>query len=99
MSPQRFGTLGAFGGTVVLAGWVAAGLAGFGSPGIENTDRARIEERRATLTVDAEPASVLQATTIINKTSVPGTAVAATEPAQREPAVLSAAVPITVADT
>ena len=99
MSPQRFGTLGAFGGTVVLAGWVAAGLAGFGSPGIENTDRARIEERRATSTVDAEPASVLQATTIIDKTRVPGAAVAATEPDQREPAVLSAAVPVTVADT
>ena len=99
MSPQRFGTLGAFGGTVVLAGWVAAGLAGFGSPGIENTDRAPIEERRATSTVDAEPTSVLQATTIIYKTSVPGAAVAATEPDQREPAVLSAAVPVTVADT
>ena len=100
MSPQRFATLGAFGGTVVLAGWVAAGLTGFGSPGIENTDRAPIEERRATsLTVDAEPASALQATTIINKTSVPGAAVAATEPDQREPAVVSAAVPVTVADT
>ena len=99
MSPQRFGTLGAFGGTVVLAGWVAAGLAGFGSPGIENTDRAPIEERRATSTVDAEPASVLQATTIINKTSIPDVAVAATEPDQREPAVVSAAVPVTVADT
>ena len=99
MSPQRFGTLGAFAGTVVLAGWVAAGLAGFGSPGVEDTDRARIEERRATSTVGSEPASVLQATTIINKTSVPGAAVAATEPDQREPAVLSAAVPVTVADT
>jgi hypothetical protein len=99
MSPQRFGTLGAFGGTVVLAGWLAAGLAGFGSPGVENTDRARIEERRATSTVDAEPARVLRATTIIDKTSVPGAAVAAIEPDQREPAVLSAAVPITVADT
>jgi hypothetical protein len=100
MSPQRYATLGAFGGTVVLAGWVAAGLAGFGSPGIENTDRAPIEERRATpLTVDAEPASALRATTIINKTSVPSAAVAATEPGQRGPAVVSAAVPVTVADT
>ena len=89
MSPQRFATLGAFGGTVVLAGWVVAGLAG-----------APIEERRATsLTVDAEPASALQATTIINKTSIPDVAVAATEPDQREPAVVSAAVPVTVADT
>jgi hypothetical protein len=97
MNPQRFATLGAFGGTVVLAGWVIAGLAGFGSPGIENIVRAPIEERRATpLTVDAEPASALQATTIVNKTNVPG-AVAATEPDQREPAVVSAAV--TVADT
>jgi hypothetical protein len=81
MSPQRFATLGAFGGTVVLAGWVVAGLAGFGSPGIENTDRAPIEERRATpLTVGAEPASALRANTIINKTSAPSAAVAATEP-------------------
>ena len=99
MSPQRFATLGALGGTVVLAGWVVAGLAGFGSPGIENTDRAPIEERATSLTVDAEPASTLQATTIINKTSIPDVAVAATEPDQREPAVVSAAVPATVADT
>ena len=99
MSPQRFATLGALGGTVVLAGWVVAGLAGFGSPGIENTDRAPIEERATSLTVDAEPASTLQATTIINKTSIPDVAVAATEPDQREPAVVSAAVPATVANT
>ena len=100
MSPQRYATLGAFGGTVVLAGWVVAGLAGFDSPGIENTDRAPIEERRATpLTVGAEPASALQATTIINKTSTPSAPVAATEPGQREPAVVSAAVPVAVAHT
>jgi hypothetical protein len=99
MSPLRSATLGALGGTVILAGWVVAGLAGFGSPGIENTDRAPIEERRAPpLAVDAEPVNALQATTIINKTSGPGAAVPATKPDQREPAVVSA-VPGAVADT
>jgi hypothetical protein len=36
MSPQRFAVLAVLCGTLVLNGWVAAGLAGLGSPGIEN---------------------------------------------------------------
>ena len=47
MGPRRFAVVGALCGTVVLAGWVAASLAGLGSLGIENTG-APIEDRRAT---------------------------------------------------
>ena len=36
MSQQRFAVLAVLCGTLVLNGWVAAGLAGLGSPGIEN---------------------------------------------------------------
>jgi hypothetical protein len=36
MSPQRFAVLAVLGGTLVLNGWVAAGLAGLGLPGSEN---------------------------------------------------------------
>jgi hypothetical protein len=37
MNPRRFATVAAaLCGTVVLAGWVVAWLAGFGSAGIEN---------------------------------------------------------------
>jgi hypothetical protein len=36
MSPQRFAVLAVLCGTLVLNGWVAAGLTGLGSPGIEN---------------------------------------------------------------
>jgi hypothetical protein len=36
MSPQRFAVSAVLFGTLVLNGWVAAGLAGLGSPGIEN---------------------------------------------------------------
>ena len=46
-SPRRLAVLAALCGTVVLAGWVAAGLAGLGSPGSESTG-APIEVSRAT---------------------------------------------------
>jgi hypothetical protein len=46
-SPRRLAVLAAWCGTVALAGWVAAGLAGLGSPGIESTG-APIEVSRAT---------------------------------------------------
>ena len=46
-SPRRLAVLAALCGAVVLVGWVAAGLAGLGSPGTEST-RARIEVGRAT---------------------------------------------------
>jgi hypothetical protein len=62
---RRFAILAALCGTVVLAGWVVAGLAGVGSPGSETTDAAPIEDRRATsLTTDAEPVNAPQATAI-----------------------------------
>jgi hypothetical protein len=66
MNPRRFATVAAaLCGTVVLAGWVVAWLAGFGSAGIENAGAVPIEERRApSLTADAELADAPQATTM-----------------------------------
>jgi len=62
MSPRRLAALVALCGTVVLAGWVAAGLLGFGSPRVENTG-APIEGIRATsATAGAEPIDAPQAT-------------------------------------
>jgi hypothetical protein len=46
-SPRRLAVLAALCGTVVLVGWVAAGLTGLGSPGTESTG-APIEVSRAT---------------------------------------------------
>ncbi len=61
MSPRRLAAL-AVCGTVVLAGWVAAGLLGFESPPIENTG-APIEGSPATsATAGAEPIDAPQAT-------------------------------------
>jgi len=49
MSPQRFAVLAVLCGTLVLNGWVAAGLAGLGSPGIENGGaRIAVQTPRAT---------------------------------------------------
>jgi len=57
MSPQRFATFAALGGTVVLAGWMVAGFVGAGSPARDNTDTAPIENLRTTSLSDrAEPA-------------------------------------------
>lgn len=62
MSPRRLSVLAAVCGTVVVAGWVAAGLGGLGSPGIENTG-APIEDSRArSVTAHAEHVDALQAT-------------------------------------
>jgi hypothetical protein len=68
MNPRRFATVAAaLCGTVVLAGWVVAWLAGFGSAGIENTGAAPIEDRRApSLTADAELADASRATAMGN---------------------------------
>ena len=46
MGPRRFAVVGALGGTLVLAGWAAASLAGLGPLGIESAG-APIEERQA----------------------------------------------------
>ena len=61
MKPRRFAAVGAT-VSVVLAGWVVAWLAGFGSGGIENTGIAPIEDRRSLpLTAEAGLADAPQA--------------------------------------
>src|SRR3984893_3844241 len=66
MNPRRSATVAsALCGTVVLAGWVVAWLAGFGSAGIENSG-AVIEDSAASLTANAELAGPPQATAIGN---------------------------------
>jgi hypothetical protein len=57
MTPRRLATLAvALGGTIVLAGWVIAAVAGLGFPGIENTDGGPTEDRHTPpLSVDANP--------------------------------------------
>jgi hypothetical protein len=63
MNPRRISTVAAaFYGTAVLASWVVASLAGFGSTGIENTGVVPVEHRRAPpLAADAELADGPQA--------------------------------------
>ena len=62
MNPRRFAAVAAA-LTVVLAGWVVAWLAGFGSAGIENTGAAPIvESRPPSLAADAELADAPRAT-------------------------------------
>jgi len=78
----------AFCGSLVLAGWVVASLAGFGSAGIEITAAVPIEDRRApSLTADAELAVAPQATAMGNA-AVANAAVASAE-------VATAAEPVT----
>jgi hypothetical protein len=61
-NPRRLAALAALCGTVALAGWVAAGLAGLGSPGIESTG-ALIEVARETSAIArAEHVDAPQAT-------------------------------------
>jgi hypothetical protein len=61
MNPRRLASLAALCGTVVFAGWVAAGLLDFGPPPIENTG-ASIEASRATpAAAVAEPIGAPQA--------------------------------------
>jgi hypothetical protein len=62
VGPRRLAVLAALCGTVVLAGWVAAGLAGLGSPGIENTGAAIEDSRAISVTAHAEHVDALQAT-------------------------------------
>ena len=67
MRARRFAVLAALGGTAVLAGGLAIGVAGFGSRGIENTDAVPIGERGArggatSLTADAGPVEGVPAT-------------------------------------
>ena len=63
-NPRRLAALAALCGTVALAGWVAAGLAGLGSPRIESTG-APIEVSRATsATARAEHVDAPEATAL-----------------------------------
>jgi hypothetical protein len=82
MNPGRFPTVAApLCGTVVLAGWVVASIAGFGSAGIENTRAAPIEDRRAPyLTADAELADAPQATAMGNAAVANDDVLTAAEP-------------------
>jgi hypothetical protein len=52
-------------GTVVLAGWVAGGLARFGSSGIDDTGAPTEDSRATSVNVDAEPVDAPQATTTV----------------------------------
>jgi hypothetical protein len=106
MNPRRFATvMAASCGTAVLAAWVVAWLAGFGSAGIENTGAVPIADRRApSLAADAELADAPQATAMGNAAvanvdvataaeSVVGTATDTT-PASDEPkSIVEAALP------
>jgi hypothetical protein len=92
-------------GTVVLAGWVVAWLAGFGSAGIDNTGAVPIEDRRApSLTADAELADAPQATAMGNAAvanadvataaeSVTGTATDKTAASDEPESIVEAALP------
>ena len=96
-SSRRLAVLAALCGTVVLAGWVAAGL---GSPGIEST-RAPIEVSRATSAtaraehVDAPQATALGEDSVSVADMGSGSAASSDPPAMQRPAtppVLFAAV-------
>jgi hypothetical protein len=106
MNSRRFATVAvASCGTVVLAGWVAAWLAGFGSVGIAKTGAIPIEERRARrLSVGAEFANAPQATALGNTAvdsadeataaeAVTGTATDTTAAADAPEAIVQAALP------
>ena len=66
MNPRRFATLAAaLCGTVFLAGWVIAAVAGLGMQGIKNTDKGLTEDHRAPpLGVDADPVDAPKATAV-----------------------------------
>src|SRR5260370_6104561 len=102
MNPRRFATVAtASCGTVVLAGWVVASLAGFGSAGIEITAAVPIEDRRApSLTADTELAVAPQATAMGNAAvavAVANTAVAIAEVATANEPVMGNATDTTAA--
>jgi hypothetical protein len=84
MNPRRLATVPAL--TVVLAGWVVASVAGFGSAGIEDTAVAPILDRPPpSLTGDAEVADSPQTTVLANAavdsadTAAPAAVVTATD--------------------
>jgi hypothetical protein len=62
MNPQQFNTLATLCVTVALAGWVTAGLAGFGSSGIGNTQAPIADSQATSAGADAGPVDAQQAT-------------------------------------
>jgi hypothetical protein len=98
MGPRRFAVVGALCAALVLAGWIAARLAGVGSPGIENTGTP-IADRRATrgataLIADAGPVDAALAAAM-----APVAAVATSHLGLPEPAVAPAAMSVGEAAT
>src|SRR5258705_11259446 len=89
MNPRRFTTMApAFCGTVVLAGWIVAWLAGLGSAGIKNTGAISIEDRRApSLAADAALADAPQATAMGNAAVAPAAVARAEVATSTEPVV------------
>ena len=86
MNPRRYATVAlALCGTVVLAGWIVAWLAGYGSAGIENTGAEPIEDRAASLTANArladEPQAIARGNAVVANTGVANAAVASAEAA------------------
>jgi hypothetical protein len=83
MNPRRSAKVAALCGTVVLAGWGVAWLAGFGSASIENAaSRVPIENRRApSLTADAELVDAPLATAMGNAAVANVDVATAAEPA------------------
>jgi hypothetical protein len=98
MNPRRFATVApAFCGSLVLAGWIVAWLAGFGSAGIENTGAVPIKDRRASsLTADVELAVAPQATAMGNA-AIANVAVASAEVATATEPVMGTATGTTAA--
>ena len=106
MNPRRIATVAtAFCGTAVLASWVVASLAGFGSTTIENTGVVPVKQRRAPpLTADAqfaEPAlapamgnaAVASADAATAAESVAGTATGTMAAADKPESIVVAALP------
>jgi len=106
MNPRRIATVAvAFCGTAVLASWVVAPLAGFGSTGIENTGVVPVEQRRPPpLTADAELADAPLAPAMGNATVasadvataaelVAGTATGTMAAADKQESIVVAALP------
>ena len=83
MNPRRSATVAALCGPIVLAGWIVAWLAGFGSAGIESTGAVPIEDRAASLTANArladEPQAIGMGNTVVTNTVVANAAVASAE--------------------
>jgi hypothetical protein len=78
MSPRRFAAFAALCGTLVLAGWVAAGLAGFRSPDIDNIGAPLRGGRATSVTAVSEPVDAPQAT-VMDKDDVSAADVASVD--------------------